>query len=675
MNLSKIKIMKPKNQFIILLIFLLVNTYNGNAQNPNLSVIPPLRNFQFQIESSSLIKGISKETDPSSSIISEEIVGNLSLVTLKNNNYCFTDGRYNHTNYQVEKGIISDDKGTLQLETYNIFEPKVKATDFLASSNCIYFKFPTQEDYIVYLFINHNFEKIKEIPASQIILGDFTPIKDLIVNHIKGSQMYVFVPKKTKISIFNSMAKNVEGALINDNAISKIYQINYPINAEPFDFSDIYNPISRHYFFIKLNNNKIGLIWQDNIQKSIWLSIFESNFLTKTDVKLPNSNQGNLVAVTGSNIGKLFYVTIKDADNLPVNAVLSKINLNGTDLVTSQLDVSQKELNMFAQQGYPATLEYSNNNLMMLIGRKMHKSGDGLNHQGGIAVKYDATTLQQIRNYGQTSGHSFDNYLTTNKKGEFVGIDLGDNYPRGINLHTFDENLHSKVVYSFKTEHGTTADCWGIKTFPLYPEISTAEKKYYKWSNDNNTYTNLGAVSDVGDGYLVTFLGEPDANGKALNNSQAGLPCPMNVGFVKVNYQFYLNENSNQDIFLSKGISETGGFFTFGGWWSELKNNGLVWLTRYIDKENETAANLKVVMLENGHILLLWEIWSKSKYQKTVALKLDKDGKKLSAIIDMGNLIRLSRRDDLISIGNTIYLTSGSKNSRELKLFLIELKP
>ncbi len=34
----------------------------------------------------------------------------------------------------------------------------------------------------------------------------------------------------------------------------------------------------------------------------------------------------------------------------------------------------------------------------------------------------------------QTSGHSFGNSITLSSAGDFVGIDLGDNYPRGINM-------------------------------------------------------------------------------------------------------------------------------------------------------------------------------------------------------------------------------------------------
>ena len=94
----------------------------------------------------------------------------------------------------------------------------------------------------------------------------------------------------------------------------------------------------------------------------------------------------------------------------------------------------------------------------MVVSRKMTMHTDGLNHQGAYAAIFDAETLKPIKQLGQTSGHSFANSLIVNPENEgYMGIDLGDNYPRGINHWQFDRNtnyLPTKVVYSFKTLHG-----------------------------------------------------------------------------------------------------------------------------------------------------------------------------------------------------------------------------
>ena len=129
------------------------------------------------------------------------------------------------------------------------------------------------------------------------------------------------------------------------------------------------------------------------------------------------------------------------------------------------LDTSAVGLNVISFNGTlpnVASLEYLNGRLGLILGRKMHKSGDGLNHQGAIGVVFDASTLAVERNWGQTSGHSFESVLTTNGSGEFLGVDLGDNYPRGVHLHKFDaSNKRSRVVSTFKTLHGTSSSRYG----------------------------------------------------------------------------------------------------------------------------------------------------------------------------------------------------------------------
>ena len=80
-----------------------------------------------------------------------------------------------------------------------------------------------------------------------------------------------------------------------------------------------------------------------------------------------------------------------------------------------------------------------------------------------------------------------------------MAVDLGDNYPRGVHLHRFPNGngdatpgrISHRVVYEFKTRHGTTPTSPANVEYPPYPEISTTEQQFYKWSNDNDVYTEL----------------------------------------------------------------------------------------------------------------------------------------------------------------------------------------
>merc|ERR1719203_2623426 len=109
----------------------------------------------------------------------------------------------------------------------------------------------------------------------------------------------------------------------------------------------------------------------------------------------------------------------------------------------------------------------------VVLSRTMTTASDGLNHQGAIAFVLDAATLDVLRNHGQTSGHSFGNSLLLTSDGDFLSMDLGDNYPRGIHLVSFNRDSKENFVpYSFKTKHGTSPTSPAGKTFPEYTEIS-----------------------------------------------------------------------------------------------------------------------------------------------------------------------------------------------------------
>ena len=66
-------------------------------------------------------------------------------------------------------------------------------------------------------------------------------------------------------------------------------------------------------------------------------------------------------------------------------------------------------------------MRLANGQLGIMVARRLHRGGDGLQHQSGVALVYQADTLALVENLGQTSGHSFDNVLITNQAGEFAG--------------------------------------------------------------------------------------------------------------------------------------------------------------------------------------------------------------------------------------------------------------
>jgi hypothetical protein len=301
----------------------------------------------------------------------------------------------------------------------------------------------------------------------------------------------------------------------------------------------------------------------------------------------------------------------------------------------------------------------------------MNASPDGLNHQGAIAVTFNAKSLKVNKNFGQTSGHSFDNLLYPSKNSGFYGMDLGDNYPRGINIHKIDESIQSRLVYTFKTAHGQQTASPARKAYPKYKEISNVDQDFYQWSNDNSTYTELGSMVEWDDSYDVYFVGEPDINGKAINNARAtsNLTDSRDIGMVKIKKDFIGQPN---DV-LSKGVDENSGFYSFGGTWSEQSNIGVKWLVNYKNKAQENASRLKAVRLKK-EVILFWEKWTEGTFLSTYMMKVDKEGKSISEPIEIGKHLRIGKSDEPIITNGRIVFVMGSQSDHKLELIELEIK-
>jgi len=131
-----------------------------------------------------------------------------------------------------------------------------------------------------------------------------------------------------------------------------------------------------------------------------------------------------------------------------------KVNSGGTVIASKVYDTRQSALNVyeFFQSGSSLAWDTTSNHLGWMLSRTMTKSGDGLNHQGCIAIIIDGNTLDIIANKGQTSGHSFNNFIDvdgTSSNGDFVAVDLGDNFPRGINVHKLSASSKIGKVGTF----------------------------------------------------------------------------------------------------------------------------------------------------------------------------------------------------------------------------------
>ena len=485
----------------------------------------------------------------------------------------------------------------------------------------------------------------------------------------------------------------MEGAQVAATPFGNVLKYRYTVTGAPFD-TPTGNPIGpatgtdrRRFFLVRNSNGGLGVVWQDQVTLGVNLTWFGTNFISPGTVALSNPQSQLLACATGDGTGNVYYMTIQAGNGSPNsvrNVTLTKAGPTGATIATSSPDTSAAGLNMvdFGDTNDfntdTATMTYLNGNLGVMMARIMTQTPDGLNHQGGIAVEFDSTQLLLVTNWGQTSGHSWDNFLTTNGNGQFVGFDRGDNFPRGININKFNAtNISLAVISSYKTQHGTTPNSPSGATYPVYTAISTNGVTYYEWSNDNNTYGELGGLAPTSLGYTVGFIGEPSPAGFLLDNSRVGnvVNDPRNVGLISVVEAFQNFSNDGVQVsnalVATTGVTETNGYYSFTGGWTPQRNAGVVWLTGYTSMATN-ATRLKVTPRPDGSLLFIWEVWNPTNYVTTRALTVAPNGTVINSETDLGAQVRLDRRDDPLQVGNSTYLVSGDITTPAIQLLVIQ---
>ena len=452
----------------------------------------------------------------------------------------------------------------------------------------------------------------------------------------------------------------------------------------PETFENRYPP-PRTYHALACRDRLVA-IWQPSTEEAVLVSIIAGDFGSSATWSVPSLGQKLVAATLGEEA--LYYVTVRTGGDTTRSATvtLHRYSLDAfADPGHSHvgLDTSRHGFNMVESNrpwAWHASLAHSHGSVGLIMNRLMHRSDDGLNHQGAFAVVFDAQTLDVAASWGQTSGHSFGSYLTSaSTSGGFLGIDHGDNFPRGVHLHRFDrDHRSSRVVYTFKTKHGTTPRNPAGVEFPIYDEITEGTLSY-RWSNDNNVYGELGAVIETPDGLVVSFIGEPNPDGFALDGTRLMhdyLSDPRNVGLVTVRHDFERASEGpgrnvvTDDLVVSHhetSITESGGFYAFNGSWHPQRNAGLRWLTSYTDANSEHASRLKTIALPSGSIMLIWELWSRTAFRGVRFTIVDAVGGQVvpeTSVTD--RTMRLSRVDDPLAHGDRAILLNGRGMTMEV---------
>lgn len=134
----------------------------------------------------------------------------------------------------------------------------------------------------------------------------------------------------------------------------------------------------------------------------------------------------------------------------PLNVTGYRADKNGNVTVTKVFDTQRNGINVYEYFASGSSLAWNTNtnSLGWMLSRTMVQSGDGNNHQSCIAVILDASTLDIISIQNEISRHSWNNYIDTYEadRKDFLAVDLGDHFPRGIHVHRINNETHTSKV-------------------------------------------------------------------------------------------------------------------------------------------------------------------------------------------------------------------------------------
>ena len=222
----------------------------------------------------------------------------------------------------------------------------------------------------------------------------------------------------------------------------------------------------------------------------------------------------------------------------------------------------------------------------------------------------------------------------------------------------------SQVIFTYKTRHGTRAR----NGSPVYEEISKDGKTFYRWSNDNATYTELGGLAEGKKSYSVIFSTDRSPEGRVLDSSRAfrNCPDPRDLAMLCVKKKFGGGRGSIVPDSVMLGpidpnSVEESGFYNFGGRWAEQRVTGVHWLTRYGPRESARSAH--IIPLGKGRQRLVWEKHSPNAPVQLWTMVVDESAQILEKAQAIGSHTRwIARgRDDHLKLAS---LSSGRGSAR-----------
>lgn len=665
---------------VLLLLFSAMSTQARQGVDAELL---PVASFRFEAEKTQMVQGQGTDRGEARSckgaFPESDVVGNFTAGAVLYQNGCYTDGRFNHRNFRFTAGRLKSEGRAY--EAVQVEEAQDRAQRFLASHHYLFFRPGESADYYVYTFDRGILQLLGKVDGAKA--GQFVRLPGADLSMLSGSKTYVIA--KEPISVLHRLNERTEGAMFASTPWGPLEKRRIEVSGRPFDTEQDYTAgpashqnnygINRQLFLLKRGlpaGSGPRIVYQDKQTGQIQLVSLDADLSFLAEKTLTSSEKEILAAACDDEDGNIYLLRIQTGSGDRRSAQIQKFSKEGRLIKAKRYDTDKSGLNVFRyahtllKADAVSSMAVTDGMLGVILSRTQHRSSDGLNHQGAIAFTVNTSSLALVKNFGQTSGHSFGNFLITDGDG-FAAVDLGDNYPRGVHLHRIGQDRRKGcVVFSFKTEHGQSPTSPAGRRYPVYKEISNSTT-YYQWSNDNRTYTELAGLAATDQGYLVAFATEfPD-----LDNSRTGekLNDARNLAVVYVKRDF---ECSNEVPMLFRSKTVTGKFYDFGGRLNYQKNTGVKRLTSFTSL-NENVSRPKLLRVGPDKNLVVYEVWSGSAYRTTKILSFD-DAGNVDQTFEIGPTLRLNRQDDIYLYNGRLITLSASAEGQSIDVNSITLR-
>lgn len=249
---------------------------------------------------------------------------------------------------------------------------------------------------------------------------------------------------------------------------------------------------------------------------------------------------------------------------------------------------------------------------------------DGVRHQKAISTFINDQDGTVTRTQTMWVSHSFDQRALFDGTG-FVEMHLGDAFPRSITVGRFNDPMGAGGHHAFFIKGAEGA---------------------------NNTFTRLGSLAQTADpkyGLLALFATEriPDTSGDDL------VQGTRDLALVRILNDFALKRTD--EVIVDDGANSMSQRVVSAG--NEVTNH-LFWLTELEQEKN--AERPRMVALESGELIVLFEQYGGRQFEGTFALRIDPSGTVLAGPTKVSDQHHLGRGDDIVAFGErAIYVTGG----------------